>query len=180
MFQIFNINFDNMLKKENSTKFILIGVLLLVLGAFSFFNKYLGIKIISMALSIVLLFFAYLNLKNINDLRRYASKEEIRPFTNLQMILLISAVVLFLFPEKIQVLISSTAGAYIIFSQVKRLIVNKNNPYYRFGALNILTILFGFTLILSPLFLSRFIVSILSILIMLIGSYLVSMGNKLK
>ncbi|WP_042273026.1 DUF308 domain-containing protein [Faecalimicrobium dakarense] len=180
MFQIFNINFDNMFKKENSTKFVLMGVLLLGLGAFSFFNKHIGIKITSMALSIVLLFFAYLNLKNINELRRYASKEEIRPFTNLQIILLVSAVILFLFPEKIQVLISSIAGAYIIFSQVKRIIINKNNPYYRFGAFNILTLLFGFTLILSPLFLSRFIVSILSILIMLIGSYLISMGNRLK
>jgi uncharacterized membrane protein HdeD (DUF308 family) len=177
---MFNINFDNMFKKENSTKFVLMGVLLFGIGAFSFFNKHIGIKIISMALSIVLLFFAYLNLKNINELRRYATKEEIRPFTNLQIMLLISAFVLFLFPEKIQVLISSIAGAYIIFSQVKRIIVSKNNSYYRFEFFNILTLLFGFTLILSPLFLSRFIVSILSILIMLIGSYLISMGNKLK
>lgn len=180
MFQMFNINFNNMFKKENSTKFILMGVLLLGLGVFSFFNKHIGIKIISMALGMALLFFAYLNLKNINELKRYTPKEEIKPFTNLQIILLISAIVLFLFPEKIQVLISSIAGAYIIFSQLKRIIVNKNNPYYRFGLFNILTLLFGFTLILSPLFLSKFIVSILSILIILIGSYLISIGNRLK
>lgn len=180
MFQMFNINFNNMFKKENSTKFILMGVLLLGLGVVSFFNKHIGIKIISIALSMALLFFAYLNLKNINELKRYTPKEEIKPFTNLQIILLISAIVLFLFPEKIQVLISSIAGAYIIFSQLKRIIVNKNNPYYRFGIFNILTLLFGFTLILSPLFLSKFIVSILSILIMLIGSYLISIGNRLK
>lgn len=180
MFQMFNINFDNMFKKENSTKFILMGVLLLGLGIFSFFNKHIGIRIVSTALSIVLIFFAYLNLKNINELRRYAPKEEIRPFTNLQIILLVSAVVLLLFPEKIQVLISSIAGAYIIISQVKKLMVGRNNPYYSFGLFNILALLFGFTLILSPLFLSKFIVTILSIFIMLIGSYLISIGNRLK
>lgn len=180
MFQIFNINFHNILKKENSIKFTVMGILLILLGIFSFLNKYLGIKVISIALGLTSMFFVYLNFKNINELKRYASKKEIRPFINLQIVLLTSALLLFLFPEKTHVLISCIAGAYIIIYQIKKLISNKNNPYYRLRFFNVIVLLFGFTLILSPLLLSRFIVSILSSLIIFVGSCLIFIGNKFR
>lgn len=180
MFSIFNINFNNIYKKENSTKFITIGFLLLILGVVSFLYKGLGIKLVSWSFGIALLFLAYLNLKNINELRRYASKSEISPFTRLQFIILVSAVLLFLFPQRIQGFISSLCGLYLIFTQINKIIKQRSNPYYRFGASNLFLLLIGITLVVSPLFLSNFIASILSVIIILIGSYLLSTGNKLK
>ena len=180
MFSIFNINFNNIYKKENSTKFIIIGFLLLILGVISFLYKGLGIKLVSWSFGIALLFLAYLNLKNINELRRYASKSEISPFTRLQFIILVSAVLLFLFPQRIQGFISSLCGLYLIFTQINKMIKQRSNPYYRFGASNLFLLLIGITLVVSPLFLSNFIASILSVVIILIGSYLLSTGNKLN
>lgn len=180
MFQIFSYNFDSLNKKENYTKFLVMGYTLIVLGIFSFIYKSLGIKLVSWTLAIALLFIAYLNLKNINELRRYASKEEISPYTRTQFIILFVVLLLFLFPEKIQGFVSFLGGGYIIVSQLLKILNNKNNPYYRFGFSSIFTILIGFTLILSPLFLSRFIVSIISLIVILIGLSLVSAGNNLK
>lgn len=181
MIQFFNINFDNIYKKENQIKFMIMGLLLLCLGAYSFFNKYIGIKIVSFSISILLIFFAYLNYKNnIVELKRYASKEEIRPFRLLQISLISGAILLFVFPEEIQIFISSLIGVYIILKQIINIISNKNNPYYKFGFFNIISFLFGFTLVVSPLVLSKFIVSILSVVVMLIGSYLISISNRLK
>lgn len=181
MIQFFNINFDNIYKKENYSKFMIMGLALLFLGVFSFFNKYIGIKIISFALSALFIFFAYLNYKNnIVELKRYAPSEEIKPFRVLQFILLVSALVLILFPEKIQIFISLLCGIYIVSKQIINIIQNKNNIYYKFGFFNIISFIFGFTLIVSPLILSKFIVSILSILIIMIGFYLLSVANKIK
>ncbi|MGL5312579.1 MAG: DUF308 domain-containing protein [Peptostreptococcaceae bacterium] len=180
MFSMFNINFDSIYKKENSTKFTIIGILLLALGVISFFYKGIGIKLVSWSLGIALLFLAYLNLKNINELRRYAPKNEVAPFTRLQFIILVVALLLFIFPQKIQGLISSLFGAYFIINQIIKIIKGRNNPYHKLGAGDIFVLLFGFTLVFSPLFLSNFIASMLSLLIILIGVYLLSTGNKLK
>lgn len=181
MIKLFNINFDNIYKKENQGKFMVMGLLLLCFGAYSFFNKYIGIKVISFSISLLLIFFAYLNYKNnIVELKRYASNEEIRPFRLLQISLIGGSLLLFLFPEKIQVFISSLLGVYIILKQIINIIVNKNNIYYRFGFFNIVAFLFGFTLVVSPLILSKFIVSILSVIVVLIGSYLISISNRLR
>lgn len=180
MFQFFSFNFDSLNKKENATKFMVIGYLLVVLGFFSFIYKGSAIKIVSWALALALVFIAYLNLKNINELKRYASKSEIAPYTRSQGILLIVIILLILFPVKIQSIVSFLGGAYIIYTQVSRIIKNKNNPYYRFGLGSIIMLIIGLTLVFSPLFLSRFIVSIISLIIVLIGFQLISTGNKFK
>ena len=156
------------------------GILFLALGALSFLYKGIGIKIVSWTLAIALLFASYLNLKNINELRRYAHKNEIYPFMRIQFVLLFGAILLILFPNKIQVLISSILGIYFIFSQLLRILKSKNNPYYKLGSWNILELIFGFILILSPFFLSRFIASIFSLLIVLLGFHLLSTGKRLK
>lgn len=180
MFQIFNFNFTSLNKKENASKFTIIGSILLILGVLSFFNKTIGIKLISWALGIILLFIAYLNLKNINELKRYASKEEIAPHQRMQIFLLVGVVLLFLFPQKIQGFISSIFGIYLVTNQLIKIVNSKSNPYYRFGFWNIVEFIIGLTLIVSPLFLSRFIASILSVVIISIGLYLISTGSRLK
>lgn len=180
MFQIFNINFDNIYKKENCNKFIIMGVLFLALGTLSFFYKGIGIKIVSWVLAIALLFAAYLNLKNINELRRYAPKNEIAPFIRIQLILLVGALLLIMFPNKIQGIMSSLFGIYLIFSQLSKILKSRNNPYFKLGFWRIFELLFGFVLVFSPFFLSRFIASILSLLIIFLGVYLLSTGNRLR
>lgn len=181
MIQFFNINFNNIYKKENKNKFKTIGFLLLCFGIYSFFNKHMGIKIVSFSIGITLIFFAYLNYKNnIVELKRYASSKEIKPFILIQIIFILGALLLFLFPKKIHIFISSLFGIYIILKQIAFIFYNKNNPYSKFGFLNIILLLFGFTLLVSPLILSRFIVSILSILVIIIGFFLISISNKLK
>ena len=180
MFQFFNINFDGLNKKENATKFISIGLILIVLGTLSLLYKSLGIRIVSWLLSLSLLFIAYLNLKNINELARYESKEELKPYKRNQAILLLFVVLLFLFPTKIQGFISSIIGAYLVVNQLLKVIASKNNPYIRFGLSNILIFLFGITLIMSPLFLSKFISSIMSFIVIIIGVNLFAIGNRLR
>ena len=167
MFQFFNINFDGVNKKENATKFISIGLVLIVLGTLSL-------------LGLSLLFIAYLNLKNINELSRYASKEELKPHKRNQAIILFFVVLLFIFPTKIQGFISSVIGAYLVVNQLLKIAASKNNPYFRFGLSNIFAFLFGITLIISPLFLSKFISSIMSFIVIIIGLNLFTMGNRLR
>ena len=154
MFQFFNINLDGLNKKENSTKFITLGLILIVLGALSLLSKGFGIKLVSWILGLSLLFVAYLNLKNINELSRYTPKEELKPYKQSQTILLILVVLLFLFPTKIQGFISSVIGAYLLVNQLLKFITNKNNPYFRFGLWNVVVIFFGITSIFLPLYIN--------------------------
>lgn len=180
MYTNFNIDFNNFNKKENATKFMLMGVLLIVLGLLCLTFKIIGIKLISWTFGIALLFFAYLNLKNINELKRYATKEEIKPSTNVQWILIIACILLFIFPQKIQSVFSLFLGFYLIFNQLVALVNSKNNPYSKFTTWNIVKTLFGICLILSPLFLSRFIVSIMSFFIIVFGLVLFFSGNSAR
>ncbi|MGL5330379.1 MAG: DUF308 domain-containing protein [Peptostreptococcaceae bacterium] len=177
---MFNVNFNNFYKKENSTKFILMGALLIALGVLSFLYKSLGIKIVSWTFAVLLLFMAYLNLKEINELKRYASSDEIAPFTKMQFVFLIGSALLFLFPNKVQGFISFSIGVYLIVSKLLEILNNRNNPYYKLSFGKIFKLILGFTLVFSPLFLSKFIASILSLLIILLGVNLLSTGNKLK
>ena len=180
MIQFFNINFDGLNKKENSSKLIFIGLSLIILGAVSLIYKDFGIKIVSWILAIALLFLAYFNLKNINELSRYASRNEIRPYKRIQWLLLILSILLFIFPSKIQGFISFIIGAYIIINQLLKISSSKTNPYFRFGLSNIISILFGISLIVSPLLLSKFISSIISIIVIIIGVNLFAKGNIIK
>ncbi len=175
-----NFNFNNFNKKENANKYILFGILLLVLGVSSFLFKSIGITIISYTIGATLLFFAYLNLKNINELRRYQSKEEVRPYTRVQWFLVLGAILLLLFPQRIQALFSAFVGVYILVSTLMNFLKFRNTYGYYFGVSKIIAVIFGILLVMSPLFLSRFIASILSLIIILIGFSLISSGNRMK
>ncbi len=58
---------------------MLMGVLLIILGLLCLTFKTLGIKLISWTFGIALLFFAYLNLKNINELKDMLLKKKLNP-----------------------------------------------------------------------------------------------------
>lgn len=180
MFYVNFNNFNNFDKKENANKFIMFGSLLVFLSSISFLSKDLGVSIISYTIAFLFLFFAYLNLVNINDRKRYQSKEEVRLYTLLQIFLVSMAILFIVFPTKIQAIFSTLYGVFVLYKVVVEFIKNRNNPYYRFSFFKIVSLLFGIILIISPLFLSRFIVSILSFVILIIGINMISFGRKIK
>ena len=175
-----NFNFNNFNKKEDANKFILFGALLLVLGFSSFIFSGIGIKLISYAVASILLFFIYINLKNINELRRYEPNEKVRPYVIMQGVLIVLTLILLIYPQKVQAMISYVFGGYILLNSLLEFIRNKNNPMYHFGFLKVIKIMFGFMFILSPLFLSAFISNILSLIVIFIGLSLISNGRNLK
>ncbi|WP_250675227.1 hypothetical protein LZ906_006100 [Paraclostridium ghonii] len=175
-----NFNFNNFDQKKNANNFIMSGFLLLIVGTISLLFKNLGIKLLSFGLGAICLFLAYLNLKVINELKRYESKQTIRPYKNRQIILIVVAILFFIFPQQIQGFFSSIFGAYLLVNQIMIFFNSRKNPYIRFNGFNGFLLICGLILILSPLFLSGFIATFLSLILVLIGFQLLSTGNRLK
>lgn len=172
-----NFNFNNFNQKENANNFIIMGILLLLIGTLSLLFKNLGIKVLSFGLGAVCLFLAYLNLKTINELKRYESKETLKPYKNRELILIVVALLFFIFPQQIQGFFSSILGAYLLVTQIIAFFNSRKNPCIKFNGFLLIC---GLILILSPLFLSGFIATFLSLIFVLIGFQLLSTGNKLK
>lgn len=175
-----NFSFNNWNKKENANNFLILGILFLIIGTLSLIFKNLGIKLLSFGLGAICLYLAYLNLKVINELRRYESKEKIKPYTNRQIILIIFALLFFIFPTIIQGLFSSILGAYLLVIQIITFINSKKSPYVNFNGFNGFLLICGLILIMSPLFLSSFIATFLSLIFVFLGFQLLSTGNNLK
>ena len=175
-----SFNFNNFNKRENANNFIILGVLLLVVGTISLLFRNIGIKLLSYGLGTITLFLAYLNLKVINELKRYESKDKIKPYINKQILLILVAILFLLFPQKIQGFFSSILGAYLVVNQLMILIKSRNNAYIKFSGFNGFLLICGLILIISPLFLSSFIATSLALIMVLIGFQLLSTGNNLK
>ncbi len=131
-----SFNFNNFNKRENANNFIILGVLLLVVGTISLLFRNIGIKLLSYGLGTITLFLAYLNLKVINELKRYESKDKIKPYINKQILLILVAILFLLFPQKIQGFFSSILGAYLVVNQLMILIKSRNNAYIKFSGFN--------------------------------------------
>ncbi|MGL5756863.1 MAG: DUF308 domain-containing protein [Paraclostridium sp.] len=175
-----NFNFNNFNQKKNANNFIMLGILLLVVGTVSLLFKNLGIKLLSFGLGAIALFLAYLNLKVINELKRYESKEKVTPYVTREIILIAIAILFFVFPQQIQGFFSSILGAYLVANQIIFLIKSKNNPYIKFNSFNLFLLICGLILVVSPLFLSGFIATFLALILVLVGFQLLSTGNRLK
>lgn len=173
-------NFIDFNKKENANKFILIGTLLLILGTISLLFRNIGIKLVSFSIALICILLAYFNLKTINELKRYETRDAIKPYIFRQSLLIIVALLFFIFPQQIQGFFSSIAGAFLVVNQLLKLISTRKNPYESFTVFNGFLLIVGLVLIFSPLFLSSFIASFIAILLVLIGFNLLSTGNKLK
>lgn len=167
-------------KKENANKFILIGTLLLVLGTLSILFRHIGITLVSFSIGLICLILAYFNLKTINELRRYEAKDVIRPYVIRQSVLLVAAILFFIFPQQIQGFLSSIVGAFLVVNQITKFIYTRKNPYQSFTVFNGFLLIVGLALIFSPLFLSSFIASFVALILIIIGFILLSNGNKLK
>ncbi len=177
---MFFMNFNDFNKKENANKFVVFGFIMLCLGFASFIFKDMGVRIISYSVAILFLFFAYLNGMNINDRRRYQLSTEIKPYLILEGVLITVSILFFVFPTKIQEISSVIIGSSMLISNVRNYISNKDNPYYTIGFSKILSFIFSLVLIFSPLFLTKFLLSIFSFVIITIGINLFSFGMKMR
>lgn len=75
---------------------------------------------------------------------------------------------------------SIVLGILLLSIQIKKYLDYKRHmlPYY--GLTDLVKLLVGLMLIMSPLFLSKFIVGILSFIAILVGVYFISIGIKIE
>lgn len=174
------IDFNNFYKKENSTKLIILGVILLAVGVNCISRKTMGINVFSWGMGIALLYVAWLCLKEVNELRRYATKKEVNKYRIIGVGSLIIAILLFAFPLYVNMALSVVFGIYILYYEISGYLRNRRYAYYRFGTWKILKIVIGILLIVSPLFLSRFMVTILSAITIIFGVNFLTTGLGIR
>lgn len=175
-----HINFNDYHKKENYLKYILIGVLLLIAGIFCISNKIYGVRILSILIGIGLLIFDYFILKKHNELARYTEKKQLNKIKFQLISIFILALVVIIFPTYMNLLASMLLGLYLISAEIRKYFSMKNKGLIINSTGMIFKILIGVILIISPLFLSKFIISIISFIMILIGIQMITIGFRLK
>lgn len=176
----FNFNLNGLYRKENSKKLIILGVILLAIGANCISRKTMGLRVFSWGISIVFLYGTWICLKEVNQLRSYASKRDINKFRLIGMGLLISAILLAVFPVQVNILLSVLSGVYILIYEFLSYRKNRRYAYYRVGSWRITKIVIGILLIVSPLFLTRFLVVILSMISIIFGLNFLTTGLGMR
>lgn len=180
MYMFLNFNLNNLYNKKNSRKLIILGVILLAVGAYCLSRKTVGVNVFSWGIAIAFLYGAWLKLKDFNELSRYADKSKIKKARNISIILFIIALLLFIFPKYINMALSIALGAYILYYEMSRYLRNRRYSTYYFGTWNMLKIVIAVLLIVSPLFLTKFLVSILSFIAIIFGINFMTTGIKLR
>lgn len=176
----FYLNFNDFYDEKNAKKLVVLGVILLSIGFYCITRKYIGIKIFSWGLSLVFLYGAWISLKKVNELSRYASSKEINMARlNLAAYLAIT-ILLIIFPKYVNMFLSVVLGSIIVYRQLSYLFQLRayaGNSY--FSMWNVIKLFMGVALIVSPLFLSKFLVSILSFIAILFGFNFIITGVRL-
>lgn len=176
----FNFNLNDLYKKENSRRLIILGVILLAIGANCVSRKTMGIQVFSWGIAIAFLYGAWLCLKEVNELRRYASRKEVNKFRLIGTALLIVAILLFIFPVQVNMALSIAFGVYILWYEFVSYRRQRRYAYYNFGTWKVVKIVIGILLIVSPLFLTRFLVSILSMIAIIFGINFLTAGLGMR
>lgn len=176
---IYNFNFKNLFDNNNGRKFIVLGVSLLAIGIYCMSRKSIGINVFSWGLGLIFVYASWISLKSLNELTRYADKKEInRARLNCIGFVLI-ALFLFVFPKVMNIVLSIALGVFLIYRELMNYSNYRRFSGNYFGASNIVKFVIGITLILSPLLLSRFLVNILSAIVIIFGIYFISTGIKI-
>lgn len=177
---IFNFNLNDFLKNKDGKKIIIMGVTLLAVGIYCSTRRNMGINIFSWGLSLVFFYGAWLSLKELNQLTKYAAKSDIRRQRYYLYSCLAIAILLIVWPKWVNMVASIVLGLLLLSIQIKKYLDYRRHrlPYYGLG--DLVKLLVGLMLIMSPLFLSKFIVSILSFIAILIGIYFINIGIKIE
>ncbi|MBC2577518.1 hypothetical protein HLB30_03160 [Peptostreptococcus russellii] len=176
----FNFNLNDLYRKENSKKLIILGVILLAIGANCISRKTMGLRVFSWGIAIAFLYGAWICLKEVNQLRSYASKKEINRFRITGIILLVVAILLAVFPVQVNIVLSMAAGIYILIYEFLSYRRNRRYAYYSVGPWKVTKIVIGILLLVSPLFLTRFLVVILSMISIIFGINFLTAGLGMR
>ena len=172
----FKINMDNMdliyfvnfYDKKNYKKLIILGVILLSIGFYCISRKSVGINIFSWGIALCFLYAAWLAFKEVNDLMRLRS-----------LTFLVIAVLLFIFPRQVNMLLSILLGIYLLYKEVRYFMKCRKYAGYTFGTWDIIKLILGLMLIISPLFFTKFLVSVLSFIAIVFGISFIVAGVRL-
>lgn len=176
----FKLDLNNFFDRKNSKKFIILGVILLAVGVYCMTRKNISINIFSYGLALVFFYGSWLSLREINELGRYASKDDINKARISLFFLFIIAVLLILFPKTVNSIISILIGVYLIYNVMNRYIKNRKYEFYNITGFEIIKFVIGVVMIVSPLFLSRFLIGIFSTITIIFGMYFIITGVKLE
>lgn len=173
-----NFNIPNLFSEKNSKKLIILGVILLAIGSYCTTRRIAAINVFSWGVSILFLFAAFLSLKEYNSLRPFADKKQVNKYRNISLVLLSIAILLIVFPKYMNMFMSIMIGSFIVVDQIIKYF--KQNKYYRKLGLGLaFKIFMGIIMIVSPLFLANFLVSILSTIAIIFGVYFIITGINL-
>src|SRR3712207_1782678 len=177
---LFNFNLNDFYRNKDGKKIIVLGVTLLAVGIYCSTRRYMGIKIFSWGISLVFFYGAWLSLKELNQLTKYASRTEIRKQRLYLFGFLLMALLLIIFPRWINIVISVILGILLVCRQIGKYLNYRKHKISYYGAMDIIIFIVGIMMIVSPLFLSKFIVGILSAIAILFGMYFLSIGIKIE
>ncbi len=174
-----NFNIKEIYNSKNGRSFIILGVILLAIGVSCLSKKSVGINVFSWGISLAFLYGAWVNYKVYRGLNRFSNKTEKNRSIFYIVAFIAIALLLLLFPEVVNVFLSVLIGVFLLYKQLIRFLKFRRYEGYLFGVWDIIKILLGIMLIVSPLFLARSLVSILSIITIIFGIYFLSLGIKL-
>src|SRR3712207_1579814 len=180
MHYLFNFNLNDFYRNKDGKKIIVLGVSLIAVGIYCSTRRHMFIKIFSWGISLVFFYGAWLSLKELNQLTKYASRTEIKKQRLHLLGFLLMAILLIVFPKWINIVISMVLGVLIVSRQVSKCLNYRKYKIVHYGAMDMIIFLVGLMMIVSPLFLSRFIVGILSGIGILFGIYFLSVGIKIE
>ena len=177
-FKVNSIFFD-FYDRNNYKKFVVLGVILLSIGFYCIFRKSVGINILSWGLALCFLYAGWLAFKEVNELNKYAQRSQVNLMRLRFLIFLVIALLLFIFPREVNMFISITTGLFLLFRELRTYLYSKKYASYNFTLWNIIKIILAILLIISPLFFTRFLVTILSFIAIVFGINFISIGIRL-
>ena len=183
----FKINMDNMdliyflnfYDKKNYKKLIIMGVILISIGFYCISRKSVGINIFSWGIALCFLYATWLAFKEVNELNKYAVKSQVNMMRLRCLGFLVMSILLFVFPRQVNMILSILLGIYLLYKEIRYFLKCRNYAGYSFGTWDIIKVILGLMLIISPLFFTRFLVSVLSFIAIVFGISFIAAGVRL-
>lgn len=92
---------------------------------------------------------------------------------------LVMSILLFVFPRQVNMILSILLGIYLLYKEIRYFLKCRNYAGYSFGTWDIIKVILGLMLIISPLFFTRFLVSVLSFIAIVFGISFIAAGVRL-
>ncbi|WP_101772822.1 DUF308 domain-containing protein [Peptostreptococcus faecalis] len=176
----YNFFIQEINNKKKYRNLIILGVILLAIGVYCLSKKTVGVSIFSWGIAIAFLYGGWISLKQLNELSRYESKSEINRARAYTIMFFAMAILLFVFPKTVNMILSIGLGIYILYQEAVKYLAMKNYFGSYFDTWAVIKLIMGVIMIISPLFLSRFLVSILSVIAIIFGMFFLMTGINIR